>query len=97
MYVRVLPAFVAAAKQDDYRQPIASKIHAVSRTAIDPQFTDTATDALAVAEVAELESLKPRDDARPGLPVPQTVEPFDEELATLGILVVPDLEHGSSV
>jgi hypothetical protein len=84
---------VAAAKQDDHGQPIASKIHPVSWTPIDPQCADTATDALTVAEVTALDSLKPSQDARLGLPVPQPGESLGKGRTALRGAVMPNLEH----
>ena len=75
-HIAGLTPLVPTDQQDDQRVSVQPEVHAVPWPTMNAQLLHTATDALAVAEVAELEPRQARTNARSRLPIAKTFQPL---------------------
>ena len=75
----MLRLFVAAAEQDDNSLASPGEIDPVSRTIVDPHFTDAFADWHDIARIAERQAIDSDLYPRPRVDVPQFAQPFQED------------------
>jgi hypothetical protein len=89
--ILLLSPLVASAQDKDYNLSEPRKVHPIAGTPINAQLHDAAAYACAIAEVARRETRKPRLDAREGMQIAQTAQPFLERPSALRRLVKAEL------
>ena len=71
--IPILLSFGATDEQDHNLVTLPTKIDAISRSMVDPEFTNAVTNALAIAEVSQPNSIQTNSDFGAGLPITQPI------------------------
>jgi hypothetical protein len=88
--VLLLRPLVSPAQEENHHLAKPGAVHPITRSPIDPKFYHSATNRLAISEVAKGEPVEANPNPHARLLVSQVLQPLREGLLAFGALVVSD-------